>query len=314
MNSRVSRRDFVKIGTTAGAAALFVPIRLPFNQPGSSETPAGEAAAGAKAKGMLIDTTKCIGCRSCERACKKANGLPDSAPEDKEKLNDRTFTVVQTKSVATKDDPKAVQPVKVQCMHCQDPACASVCPVGAFQKTAEGPVTYDKDRCIGCRYCMMACPFGIPRYEWQSSTPYVRKCEMCAGRQAQGLPPACAEACPTGAVKFGVRSDLITEAENRIKASPDKYVNYIYGKNEVGGTSVLYLSKVPFEKLGFRMDLPAEAPPQATNEVMTKLPGVVVAGAALLGGVAYFRKPPAVSGAKRAEEEIAEEKKLRKAA
>lgn len=313
MNNRLTRRDFVKLGSTAGAAAMFVPVRLPFNLPGSA-LPAGEAPASGKAKGMLIDTTKCVGCRSCERACKKANGLPDSAPEDKEKLNDVTFTVVQTKSVATKDDPKAVQPVKIQCMHCQNPACASVCPVGAFKKTAEGPVTYDKDRCIGCRYCMMACPFGIPRYEWQSSTPYVRKCEMCAGRQAQGLPPACAEACPTGAVKFGVRGDLIAEAESRIKSDPAKYVNYIYGKEEVGGTSVLYLAKVPFDKLGFRMDLPTQAPPEATEEVMTKLPGVVVGAAALLGGIAYFRKPPAAAGARRAEEEAAEERELRKAA
>jgi formate dehydrogenase iron-sulfur subunit len=289
-------------------------MQLPFNQQQGLPKSSGEAPASATAKGMLIDTTKCIGCRSCERACKKANNLPDSAPEDKEKLNAITFTTIQTKPVPTKDDPKAVQPVKVQCMHCLNPSCASACPVGALEKTPGGPVVYHADRCIGCRYCMMACPFGIPRYEWHSNTPYVRKCTFCADRQAQGLQPACSEACPTGALKFGVRADLIAEAESRIRSNPDKYVNYIYGKDEVGGTSVLYLARVPFEKLGFRTDLPTQAPPEATNEVMTKLPGVVVGAAALLGGIAYFRKPPAVSGAKRAEEETYEEKKLRKAA
>jgi formate dehydrogenase iron-sulfur subunit len=312
---QLSRRDFVKLGAASGAAAaLIAPLGLPLNKAAAAESPASEAPAASIAKGILIDTTKCIGCRSCERACKKVNNLPDSPPEDKEKLTAIQYTVIQTKSLATKEDPKAVQPVKMGCMHCVNPSCASVCPVEAFHKTPEGPVVYREDRCIGCRYCMMACPFGVPKYEWQSNTPYVRKCTMCADRQAQGLQPACTEACPTGALKFGVRADLITEAENRIKATPDKYVNYIYGKDEVGGTSVLYMAKVPFEKLGFRTDLPTQAPPEATNEVMTKLPGVVVGAAALLGGIAYFRKPPAAAGAKRAEEETVEEKKLRKAA
>lgn len=303
----------MKLGATTGVAAALIPLQLPFNLAGS-DAPAGEGAAGSSAKGMIIDTAKCIGCRSCERACKKVNNQPDAKVENKEILTDTAFTVIQTRPVPTKEDPKAVMPVKVQCMHCQNPACASVCPVGAFTKTAAGPVVYDKDRCIGCRYCMMACPFGIPRYEWQSATPYVRKCDFCAQRQANGLQPACSEACPVAALKFGVRTDLIAEAKNRITAEPAKYVNYVYGENEVGGTSMLYMARLPFDKLGFRTDLPTQAPPEATNEVMTKLPGVVVGAAALLGGIAYFRKPPAVSGAKQVEEETHEEKKLRKAA
>ena len=314
-NTQLSRREFVKLGAATGAAAAFIaPLGLPLNHIASADTPTSEATATSSAKGILIDTTKCIGCRSCELACKKANGLPNSAPADKEKLTATSFTVIQTKPIPTKEDPKAVQPVKVQCMHCINPACASVCPVEAFHKAPEGPVVYRQDQCIGCRYCMMACPFGVPRYEWASTTPYVRKCHMCAERQAKGLQPACTEACPTGALKFGARADLITEAENRIKASPDKYVNYIYGRDEVGGTSVLYLAKVPFDKLGFRTDLPTQAPPEATIEVMTKLPGIIVGTAAILGGITYFRKPPAAAGARRAEEETVEEKKLRKAA
>ncbi len=303
----------MKLGATTGAAAAFLPLRFPISVPGA-QTPANDSPTGSAVKGMIIDTAKCIGCRSCERACKKVNNQPDAKPENKEILTATAYTVIQTRPVPTKEDPKAVMPVKVQCMHCNNPACASVCPVGAFTKSAAGPVVYDKDRCIGCRYCMMACPFGVPRYEWQSATPYVQKCDFCARRQAQGLQPACSEACPVAALKFGTRADLIVEAENRIKASPDKYVNYIYGKDEVGGTSMLYLARLPFATLGFRTDLPTQAPPEATAEVMTKLPGVVVGAATLLGGIAYFRKPPAVSGAKQAEEETYEEKKLRKAA
>jgi formate dehydrogenase iron-sulfur subunit len=314
-NMQLSRREFVKLGAATGAAAAFIaPLALPLNRVALAEGQGNSAPVASTAKGVLIDTTKCIGCRTCEAACKKVNGLPASAPADKETLTATTYTVIQTKPIPTKEDPKAVQPVKVGCMHCINPACASVCPVEAFHKTPEGPVVYRADRCIGCRYCMMACPFGVPRYEWQSTTPYVRKCQMCDERQAKGLQPACTEACPTGALKFGVRADLITEAENRIKATPDKYVNYIYGKEEVGGTSVLYMAKVPFDKLGFRTDLPTQAPPEATAEVMTKIPGIVVGAAAILGGIAYFRKPPAAAGARRAEEEPAEEEKLRKAA
>ncbi len=312
---KITRRDFVKLGGTTGAiVALGVPLRFPVSQFVPPAKPAGEGAVVSGAKGLLIDTTKCIGCRSCERACRKTYNLPEPDPKDKVKLDANNFTVVDFRPAPTKEDAKAVQPVKIQCMHCQNPACASVCPVGALHKTPEGPVVYDKDRCIGCRYCMVACPFDVPKYQWESSTPYVRKCEFCAQRQAQGQQPACSEACPTGALKFGLRADLVTEATARIQAAPDKYANYIYGKDEVGGTSVLYLARVPFDKLGFRMYFPNEAPPEKTEEVMTKLPAVVAGGLALLGGIAYFRKPPAVGGVKKVEEETYEERKLRKAA
>ena len=147
-------------------------------------------------------------------------------------------------------------------MHCQDPTCVSVCPVGAFTKTAAGPVVYAEDRCMGCRYCMMACPFGVPRYEWNKVwAPRVKKCRMCAPRQAKGLKPACTEVCPVQAGVFGEREDLLREAENRLKQEPTKYIQHIYGKQEVGGTSVLYLSAVPFEELGLPDNLPHDALP-----------------------------------------------------
>lgn len=224
-------------------------------------------------KALLVDTTQCIGCGLCVSACKETNGLPGGEAAE---LSAVAFTVVESHADVF---------VRRFCMHCVDPTCASVCPVGAFRKTAEGPVVYEAHRCIGCRYCMMACPFGIPRYEWSSTLPVVKKCTMCAPRQAQGLQPACAEACPTGATIFGERDELLAEAHRRIRENPSGYVNHVYGEKEVGGTSVLFLSAVPFESLGFPADLPHDALPQYTYRVLSKIPSVVSLGGILLGGI-----------------------------
>ena len=167
----------------------------------------------------------------------------------------------------------------------QDPSCVSVCPVGAFTKTQAGPVTYNASKCMGCRYCMLACPFFVPKYEWNKTFPLVRKCDMCSDRVANGKQTACADACPTGATKFGDRDDLIAEAQQRIKANPGNYVHHIYGLNEVGGTSVLLLSSVPFEEFRFRTDQITEAMPNLTYRVLTHVPDVVTLGSVLLGGI-----------------------------
>lgn len=224
-------------------------------------------------KGLLIDITKCIGCRSCEAACKTQNKLPENNDVD---LTASTYTKVMERGDKF---------VRKMCMHCQNPTCVSVCPVGALQKTTFGPVIYDESKCMGCRYCMAACPFQIPRYEWSSAFPRVRKCIMCKDRVAQGLPTACAEACPVGATTFGERDDLIREAENRIRQDPDKYVNSIYGLSEVGGTGVLFITDVPFEKLGFRTDLMKEPLPTLTWNVLSKIPNFVGVGGTLLFGI-----------------------------
>ena len=224
-------------------------------------------------KAILVDTTKCIGCMACVGACKETNGLP--AGEETE-LSANAFNVVQTRSGVF---------VRRFCMHCEDPTCASVCPVGALKKTAGGPVVYDEDRCMGCRYCMMACPFGIPRYEWALALPKVKKCTMCAPRQAQGLQPACVEICPVQATTFGERDELLAEAEKRLRENPAGYIQHIYGKEEAGGTSVLYLSAVPFEALGLPGNIPHDALPNYTYRVLSKIPTVVSAGAVLLGGI-----------------------------
>jgi formate dehydrogenase iron-sulfur subunit len=226
----------------------------------------------AKKKALLIDLTLCIGCNACQDACKVENGLPEG---EEKKLSSTAYTALEEHDGTY---------VRRMCQHCVDPTCASVCPVGAFTKTAEGPVLYDEDKCIGCRYCIQACPFQVPRYEWSSNYPKVQKCKFCADRQRKGLQTACAEACPTGATKYGERDDLIREAYERIKAEPGKYVDRIYGLEEVGGTSVLYLSSVPFEKLGFKTQLDT-ALPMLTWNALSKIPTIVSVSGVFLFGI-----------------------------
>ena len=228
-------------------------------------------------KALLYDATVCIGCKQCEAACAEKNKLRyDDTVAAESQQSDHKYTVVLT------NGDKFMRRL---CMNCQDPACASVCPVGALRKTAAGPVTYDEDRCMGCRYCMIACPFSVPKYEWGKVLPKVQKCTMCPERVSAGLPTACAEACPTGATKFGQRDDLILEAQQRIRDNPGNYVNHIYGLNEVGGTSVLLLSSVPFEEFGYRADLSNDALPVLTYRVLSRIPDFVPLGGMLLGGV-----------------------------
>ncbi len=205
---------------------------------------------------MLIDTTRCIGCRSCQVACKSWNDLPAGRTAFTEDganpphLDASNFTrVLFAETVAADGTPRWTF-VKRQCMHCLEPACAAVCPVGALVKTASGPVVYRDDRCIGCRVCMLACPFSVPKYEWSARVPYVRKCTFCADRQAMGKKPSCAAACPSGAITYGAREELVREAHRRIDASPRRYHPAVFGEHTGGGTSMLYLSAAPFDQLG----------------------------------------------------------------
>jgi len=227
-------------------------------------------------KGLLYDATLCIGCKMCEQACAERHGLPYDDNIAKELQSEHKFTVVLSK------EDKFMRRL---CMNCQDPTCASVCPVAALRKTSLGPVIYDASRCMGCRYCMMACPFSVPKYEWNKTWPLVRKCDMCSERLVNGLPTACAEACPTGATKFGERDELIPEAKDRIAKNPGQYVNHVYGLEEVGGTSVLLLSSVPFENFGYKTDLGGQPLPELTYRVLSHLPDVVTIGAVGLGGI-----------------------------
>ncbi len=224
--------------------------------------------------GILTDLTKCVGCEACVWACKEINELPRE--DGAARLSGTTWTAIERHGNVN---------VRRQCMHCEEPACASVCPVAAFQKTPEGPVIYLPDRCMGCRYCMIGCPFGMPKYEWDKPLPLVRKCILCyETRVKNGGQPACTAACPAGATIFGERDALIREARRRIEAEPGRYVDHVYGISEAGGTSVLYLSGVPFEKLGFRVDVREDPYPKLTWDILSKLPSVIsVWGVSLLG-------------------------------
>ena len=230
-----------------------------------------------KRKAILFDTTMCIGCKLCEGACAERNGNPyDDAIAAETFQSSHKFTVVLQRSDVN---------MRKLCMNCLDPTCVSVCPVGALEKHSAGPVSYWEDRCIGCRYCVQACPFGVPKYEWSSTNPRVRKCTMCDDRVLAGRPTACAEACPTGATTFGDRDELLAEAHKRIRENPGKYVDHVYGETEVGGTSILILSSVPFEQFGYRTDLLNSPLPELTYQVLSKIPNFVSLGAVLLGGV-----------------------------
>jgi len=233
-------------------------------------------------KGLLFDVTMCVGCGSCYKACKEQNKLPETNKDFlKDHLSENTYTVVE--QYGNKYARKL-------CMHCNEPACASVCPVGAFKKSDTGAVLYDGDKCIGCRYCMQACPHKIPRYEWEKTQPRVRKCVLCHDRVKAGKLTACAEACPTEATLFGNMEDLVSTAKKRMQNHPGKYYPHIYGLEEAGGGHVLVISPVPFEQLGYTAKLPKESMPSLTMKAMEKIPPVVAMGGVFLTGMYWLTK------------------------
>ncbi|SLM30490.1 Protein DVU_0535 [Desulfamplus magnetovallimortis] len=287
--------------------------------------------------GVLHDTTKCIGCRKCEQACNEVNHMP--APQetfdDLKVLEVERRTTAVTHTVVNKfgknrgtalshgtdalskglhaDKENGVPVpvgleanreifVKKQCNHCLEPACASACFVKAFNKDKSGAVTYDASLCVGCRYCMIACPFNIPTYEYDEPlTPRVMKCTMCLPRINEGKLPGCVEICPREALLFGERDELIRQARMRIQKYPDQYVDHIYGEHEMGGTSWLYLSSVPFSEIGMREDLGTHSAPELTSGALSAVPMVVGLWPVLLTGVYAISKR---------KDKIAEEEKV----
>ncbi len=232
--------------------------------------------------GLLFDVTLCEGCGLCYDMCKEVNNLPETNKDClKDHLSDNTFTVVEEYN-----DNYA----RKLCMHCNDPACVSVCLVGAITKSSTGAVIYDADKCIGCRYCMQACPHSIPRYEWGTTKPRIRKCNLCDDRVKEGKLPACAEVCPTEATMYGKMDQLVEIAKNRLKANPDKYYQHIYGLEEAGGGHVLIISPVPFEQLGYVSQLPSEGMPELTMRAMEKIPSVAVGGGIFLSAMFWLTK------------------------
>jgi formate dehydrogenase iron-sulfur subunit len=256
--------------------------------------------------GVLVDTTACIGCRNCEWACKKAHGLPT---EPFEKYSDRSvfkhMRRPDTKALTVVNEYNNPQNagipinVKVQCMHCDHPACVSACIVGAFSKNENGAVTWNTKKCIGCRYCMVACPFQVPSFEYEKAlNPEIKKCDFCFERTKDGKLPACVENCPVEALTYGTRTDLIKVARNRIKRNPEKYINHIYGEYEVGGTSWLYIASEDFQKLAFPK-LGERPAPGVSESIQHGIFAYFVPPAslyALLGGLMWITKNRKESG------------------
>jgi formate dehydrogenase iron-sulfur subunit len=294
-----------------------------------------QAAAATPIKSTLIDITKCIGCRACQVACKQWNDQDGEQTElqwnmglqNPATLSAKTLTLITYHELPDEKAPGGLNYLFTmrRCLHCLEPACASACPTTALNRSADGPVGYDSDKCIGCRYCIWACPWGVPTAEWDSLAPKIQKCTHCADRTTQPAPltrngqaltadqskqfrenivvPACVKACPADALLFGEREEMLHEARSRIAAKPDKYVNHIYGEKEAGGTSVMYLSSVPFEDLGFP-DVGTKSYPRLSAFALHAVPPAVMAVGALLGGAYTFlkRRATAIAAASGVEE------------
>jgi len=283
-----SRRQFLKLVGATGAALLT----------GRGAASASEVhQVNNETVGMLYDATKCVGCKACMSSCKRVNGDFGSLSYEKAKFDsDGLWDAPQDLSGSTrtliklfKESDKKWSYVKYSCMHCQKPSCVSVCPVSAMTRDAvSGIVDYNKNACIGCRYCQVACAFNIPKFQWEKAIPQIVKCDMCKSTNMvkKGI-TACAETCPTGAIMFGKRKDLLAEAKKRQKAHPGKYQDHIYGEYEVGGTNHLYLSAMEFNKLGLP-NLKNDAPAEFSEKIQHTIYKGFIAPVALYGTLCFI--------------------------
>jgi len=275
----MERRDFIKTLGVIGGTAL-TGKKLQAEEKLKSED--------KEFVGILVDTTRCVGCQACSEACAEAHGLPEPDLDEEITLTRKPSTTQWT--VIRGDEDKEIY-IKTQCMHCNQPACASACPTQAMYKTPEGPVIWQEDKCMGCRFCMISCPFDIPKFEYDSPIPKIQKCIMCWERLQEGEEPACTEACPEEAIVFGKRRELIEEARSRIYNNPDDYVHHIYGEHEAGGTGYMYLSAVPFEELGFRTNLDKNSYPELTTNFLYSVPIILTLWPAFLLALNNATKP-----------------------
>jgi Fe-S-cluster-containing dehydrogenase component len=265
----MNRRIFLKTMGVAGGSAL--------------TSRAAEAAVNDTSVGVLVDETRCVGCRMCEVACAESHGLPkpilgSEAHIEKSRTPTESQLTVVNRYKTTGDEFFA----KKQCMHCAQPACVTACLTKAMHKTKEGAVVWDESKCMGCRYCMLACPFDMPKFEYHKAIPKIQKCNLCWDRIRVGKQPACVEICPAEAMLFGKRNDLIETARKRIYEQPGEYSHSIYGEHEVGGTGWLYISPVPFENLGFKMNLGTTPYPEYTKQFLYSVPVVLILVPAML--------------------------------
>ena len=325
---QLNRRDFLRfaavdgaVGAAAGGTALVAAETASAQGLQRDPRPMPEGAVG-----LLYDSTLCIGCRACQAACKQVNGMPIDVPEVFEEwnadgtwdtavsLSGDTLTVIQVYQHGTMAEKDRAEDgyafIKRQCMHCTDASCISVCPVSAMTKDpVTGVVSHHPDRCIGCRYCVLACPFGVPRYEFDDPFGQIQKCQLCTNVPGQDI-PACADVCPTGATLYGPTQDLQEEAERRLgmtagdryyfprgalgddraghEAAIPHYLNDVYGEEILGGTQCRMLSGVPFEDLGFPEDVPDYSYASITEGIQHTLYKYFIAPAVLLAGLVYF--------------------------
>jgi formate dehydrogenase iron-sulfur subunit len=326
----INRREFIR-NTIAIAGATLLGSNTTANAQNTSnarnwkvfekEHKVIEHGAHVDHYGVLVDTTQCIGCRRCEWACNEWNKNPnlpiqhfeasvnqrDSIFNKQRRMNAYTFTVVNR--FKSSKDGKPIY-VKRQCMHCEDPACLAACFVDAFRKTAEGSVLYNPHVCVGCRYCMIACPFDVPGYEYYDAlNPQVTKCTMCYDRiTKEGGIPACVDICPAEVMRFGKRSELINLAHEKIRNNPGKYVDHVYGEHEVGGTSWLYLSAVPFNEIGFKTDVVKTPIPNLSRSFLFTVKIFEIVGAWPLVFGAYYAISKARKKAESGHEESTEKK------
>jgi formate dehydrogenase iron-sulfur subunit len=272
----LDRRNFLRVlGVTGTSLALSKPLNANAGTVDEEKT---------EFYGILYDSTRCVGCQSCEFSCAEANGLPEPAGSPEvgvhRKTDENHRTVINVYNTS-----KGEVYVKRQCMHCNQPACATACLTSAMHKTEEGPVIWRGEKCMGCRYCMVSCPFDIPKFEYHSANPKINKCTMCFDRIKAGKLPACVENCPAEALVFGKRRDLIAEARKRINDNPELYYDHIYGETEAGGTSFLYLSPVPFEELGFNTHIQKSSYPELSKGFLYSVPMIFVLWPPILLGL-----------------------------
>ena len=287
MSNAINRRRFLQ-GSLAGAAAATVSL--------GKNTEAATFEGYPDAMGVLVDLSRCVGCRSCEAACNREQKLP--APEkpvndfsvfdemhhgQKRRTDETRYTIVNRYDIPGREHPLFR---KIQCNHCLEPACLTSCFVNAYTKTPEGAVIYDSTVCVGCRTCMVACPFYIPTFRYSSAfKPRIMKCVFCHDtRLTKGLPPACVEACPQEALTFGRRTDLVAAGKQRIRENPGTYVDHLYGEHEAGGTSWMYLSPAPFEQVGIDTTVPKEPILNYVKDFLSIVPMVLTIWPALFAG------------------------------
>ncbi|MGE5424611.1 MAG: 4Fe-4S dicluster domain-containing protein [Syntrophothermus sp.] len=284
----LDRRNFLKI---LGVAGTSLAVGKTFAEKPSAKTDPVEF------KGILYDSTRCLGCRSCERVCAKAHGLPEPAEVTDNKIirktDDTRYCVVNIYPTSKGDIP-----VKTQCMHCNEPACAAACLTQAMYKTKEGPVIWRGDKCMGCRYCMVSCPFDVPKFQYHNANPMIVKCDMCYDKVQRGQIPTCASMCPGDAITFGTRRELLTEAHKRIIENPKDYADFVYGEHVAGGTGEMYIAPVEPGELGLKTKLQNASYPALTKGFLYSVPSVFVLLPPLLLGIYDATKKRVKEGGK----------------